>query len=203
MATLQGNSGQTGKQVGQFLTVGFGETSDVMVTELQARYYENTYRGQKFSAMFTAAALAAAAAASSFVLVNPVSSGKNLVLIDALIAAQIVTVETTTSTDVMLGAVLAGALGTVGTAVVINGCLISGSSGSVAKAYATATLNGVPVNIRRLAAFSAQVSAASIHDDIAGAVIVPPGYAIALYAVMGTPADVSIGPVLTWDEVAI
>ncbi len=44
---LSGNQGQSGKQVGQNITAGMGEYSDLLFTELMARYYEQTYRGSK------------------------------------------------------------------------------------------------------------------------------------------------------------
>src|SRR6266446_5056040 len=59
MAILQGNQGQTGKQVGQNLTGGFGEFSDVLVTELMARFYQQNYRGALYSWGKTSTALSA------------------------------------------------------------------------------------------------------------------------------------------------
>jgi len=200
---LQGNQGQTGKQIGQNLVVGLGETSEVLVSELQPRYYENNYRGQVFSATYASAALAAAAAASSFVLVNPVGSGKNLVLLDASLVVAVSTAQTTTSTDVVIGGALSGALTTVGTALTPQNCLIGAPPASVAKAYPTATLNAIPTSVRRIGAVSAQVNLALIHDDIAGAVIITPGYSAAIYSITGTAADVAIAPTLTWAEIAI
>jgi len=89
---LQGNQGQTGKQVGQNLTAGFGEYSDVLVTELQPRYYENIYRG---NAYFLSAASAnptaysgAAAGTPLLALYNPLNSGKNLWVIATYLAQQ-------------------------------------------------------------------------------------------------------------------
>lgn len=46
---LQGNQGQTGKQVGQNITAAMGELSELLVTELHGTLYEQTYRGNVFS----------------------------------------------------------------------------------------------------------------------------------------------------------
>ena len=76
---LQGNQGQTGKQVGQNLTAGFGEFSELLVNELQARYYQNAYRGNSFYAVNTAAQALSVASSTytGLVVQNPAASGKN------------------------------------------------------------------------------------------------------------------------------
>src|ERR1019366_1826210 len=87
---LQGNSGALGKQVGQNLTAGFGETSDLLVTELQARYYEQNYRGLTFFTSLAAAAPTAYAGAGGgtplLAIYNPIASGVNLVLKSAMVS---------------------------------------------------------------------------------------------------------------------
>src|SRR5215472_6620112 len=115
---LQGNQGQTGKLVGANQVVSLGEYGEILATELQPRYYENTYRGQKFSAIYPSTALAVAAAASQFILLNPAGSGKNLVLIDAYVAFTALT-AVASGTDIVIGGVqVSSNPGTVGTAIV-------------------------------------------------------------------------------------
>jgi|ERR1700676_3417242 len=205
MALLQGNQGQIGKQTGQNLTVGFGESSEVLVTELMPRYYENTYRGQKFSVQFPVTALAVAAAASSLVIINPTGSGKNLVFMDAYTSFIAITASAI-GTSVVLGFAANGALGTVGTVVVpVNNLLGSGNT-SVAKCYLTATLNAAPVAARQLASLYGDLAASDqsgVHDDVSGALVLTPGYAVAIFGLGGTPANITVQPSLTWDEVAI
>jgi hypothetical protein len=203
---LQGNQGQTGKQVGQNLTVGLGEYSEVLATELMPRYYENTYRGQKFSCLYASAALATAAAASSFILYNPTGSGKNLVLTDAYIAFTALT-AVATGTDIVLGwAPVATTPGTIGALITPANCFIGNGTTSVAKAAPTATLGTTPTFARVLGSLYGDLAAADqigIHDDIGGAIIIAPGFGVAIFGVNGTPADISIAPCLTWDEVPI
>ena len=87
---LQGNQGQTGKQVGQNLTVGMGELSELLVSELQPRYYEQCYRGNTFFLSVAAAGgtayTGAAGGTPLLALYNPVGSGKNLVLKSACVS---------------------------------------------------------------------------------------------------------------------
>src|SRR5882672_6343040 len=66
-----------------------GRQSDLIVSELQGRYYEQTKRGRKFTAMLAATTTgvaagnitgAAAAASTQFAIWNPAGSGFDLVL---------------------------------------------------------------------------------------------------------------------------
>ena len=44
-----GQQGVTSKQIGANISISLGEFGDQLVSELQARYYEQTYRGNVFS----------------------------------------------------------------------------------------------------------------------------------------------------------
>lgn len=213
MALLQGNSGQTSKQVGQALTVGFGETSDVMVTELQARYYENTYRGNKFNAANQAAVTAPAALTASsvnFTLYNPLGSGVNLVLNFVDITAAQLAETTAGSYQVLLVANTTpsqAAPATV-TALTPQCSLLGASKTSQAKAYSTATLAAIPTVIKPLMTLT---SAATITGaialgsfDIGGSIIVTPGNYVSVQGI-GTSETTSPGLIvaMTWDEVPV
>jgi len=208
---LQGNQGQTGKQVGQNLTAGFGEFSDLLVTELMPCYYEQTYRGNKYSVTWTAAALAAAASASSFVLSNPPNSGKNLVLIDSYVALTSYIAQTLIGTAAILGAApnfVSPLSASSGPLTPVN-TLIGSGNNSVAKAFATATLGVVPVAIRTLAAWVMGTATPGgdavgcVGNDMKGIIIVAPGSAICIFGLGGAAADLTIQPTLTWDEVPV
>src|ERR1700682_447658 len=90
---MQGNQGQTGKQTGQNLTAGMGEFSDVLVTELQPRYYESAYRGLVFSSAVAGGGVALSATAlfstaiATFTpilaIYNPLTNIKNAVILSA------------------------------------------------------------------------------------------------------------------------
>jgi hypothetical protein len=199
MALLQGNSGQTSKQVGQALTVGFGETSDVMVTELQARYYENTYRGNKFGVTFPTAL-------GAFCLFNPASSGKNLVIND--IIAQLITF--TAGATVVPLAIVAIANQTptsTGAGTTPTCTLIGSSNGSVAKTFVSGTIVGAPtVAFRHLAGWYTDLAAgdmgSSVKDEVAGAICIAPGSGIQVVA-FGTPSTNTVSVSMTWDEIPV
>jgi len=203
---LNANQGQSGKQTGQNVPVSVGEYGDVLLTELMPRYYQQTYRGNKYSCLYASAALAVAAAASSFILYNPTGSGKNLVLTDAYIALTAMTAVATGCDIVLAWAPVATTPGTIGTPLVPANCLIGSANKSVAVAAPTATLGTTPTFARVLGSLYGDLAAndiAGIHDDIGGAIIIAPGFGVAIFGVNGTPADVTIAPCLTWDEVPV
>jgi hypothetical protein len=87
MSLIQGNGGtaigSTANQ--QNAAIAVGGSGDLVVSELMPRFYEATFKGNVFTVQFAAAALAAASATSSgnFALFNPVTSGRNVVLLDS------------------------------------------------------------------------------------------------------------------------
>lgn len=100
MATLQLAQGLTGKAVGASVGAGSGEFSELLVTELQPRFYEWAYRGNLFSAGSSTTALSAntitlVAATTPIVGVyNPSTSTANVVILQAAITAFINTLTT-------------------------------------------------------------------------------------------------------------
>jgi hypothetical protein len=203
---LQGNQGQGTKQVGQNITAGFGEYSEMLVTELQPRYYENTYRGKKFSNLFASNALAAAGTSAIDVLINPAGSGVNLVLMDAYTAFTALT-AVATGTLCAIGWFAAAVIpGTIGTLQVPNNMLVGSTQKSNAICAPTATIGVAASYVRTLASLYGDLAANDIvgqHDDIGGAVIVPPGFGLAVYGVTGTVTDVTVQVSLTWDEIPV
>jgi hypothetical protein len=200
------NQGQTGKQTGQNVPASAGEYGEPLVTELMPRYYQQTYRGNKFSQLFASAALAVAAAASSFILYNPTGSGKNLVLVDAYIPVTAIT-AVASGTCITLGwAPVATTPGTIGTLLTPACTLIGSGNKSVAVAAPTATFGTTPTFARVLANLYGDLAAndfVGVHDDIGGAVVIAPGFGVCIFGVNGTPADVTLAPCLTWDEVPV
>jgi hypothetical protein len=226
MALLQGNQGQTGKQQGQGLVAGFGEYSDLLATELMPRYYQQTYRGNKYVCSTAGGGVQLAAthlfstAIATFTpilaIYNPLTSPVNLVLTKSwcgLSAAPLATITQTgafllvggsgqsitnaqSATPVSMktlkasgsqaigvtNAALAGAVG--------NATLLRPISGDIELVTATANVSGIigPIN----------------QEEIAGAIIVPPGGYLAL--ANGISNAVS-GHLVTagfeWDEVPV
>jgi hypothetical protein len=203
---LQGNQGQTGKQMGQNLTLGTGEYTEALITELMARYYQNTYRGLKFTNLFASSALTAAATSAQCVIINPTGSQVNLVLLDAYTAFTAFT-PTTTGANIALGWFACAATpSTIGTLQTPLNCKIGSSVKSNAICAPTATVLVAPAYARSIAGLYADLAASDIggvHDDIAGALILTPGFGLGLFEVNGTASDISVGVSLTWDEIPV
>jgi hypothetical protein len=214
MALLQGNQGQSGKQVGQSLTVGFGEYSEVLITELMPRYYEQTYRGNMFNASNQAAVTAPAALTASsvnFTLYNPLGSGKNLVLafVDITVAQLAETTAGSYQVLLVANAVAGQAAPATTTALATISTLLGSGAQSVAKAFSTATLAAVPVVIKPLLSIT---SAAAItgaiangsSDNIGGTIVVAPGSYISVQGI-GTSETTSPGLIvgMTWAEIPV
>jgi hypothetical protein len=219
---LQGNQGQTGKQTGQNITAGVGEFSDILVSEFQGRFYEQNYRGQLFGNGVTALT---ALTANTITLTNtttpilgvwnPLSSGVNLVILQATLASGINNAASTgPGAFVWAGSVGNSAL-TLGTAPVNHSNLTS--AGSKAKGLAFVALTGLTNNLVLLEAAdfptptiitTAAVSTAiqtptvSYTQNIDGSFIVPPGGVLALLNTVST-TTVSVTGRLLWAEVTV
>lgn len=214
MALLQGNQGQTGKQTGQNLTGGFGEFSEVLITELQPRYYEQTYRGNMFNASNQAAITAPAALTASsvnFTLYNPLGSGKNVVLAFVDITVAQLAETTAGSYQVLLCANTApgqAAPATV-TALSPQSALLGSGIQPSAKVYSTATLAAIPTVIKPLFSITsaATISGAIANgssDNIGGTIVVTPGNYVSVQGI-GTSETTSPGLIvsMTWAEIPV
>jgi hypothetical protein len=207
---LQGNQGQVGKQVGQNLTVGLGETSDMLVTELNARYYEQNYRGNTYFLSVAAAAgtafVGAAGGTPLLGIYNPAGSGKNLVLKAAtigLVAAASAAGQTQFRIYAGVSALPTGTL-----TVPINANTLQ-ASGSVAKGIVNTAMTSstaiqyvTTIGTYYWATAAGAVFSAPITWDAAGQIIVAPGNLLALGAVT-IPTSMTNDASLFWDEVPV
>jgi hypothetical protein len=204
---LQGNQGQTGKAIGQNLVVGLGEFSEVLVSELMARYYENVVRGLVFNACNQAgvALTNLAATATGFILTNPAASGKNLVLLEILFAQTSVAAAAANAAVLLAANINPVAAAVVHTTpLVINNALLGSGQASVAKVDASATLPAAPVAIRTIWQPSVSATATTgvpglVKDEVAGIIVVAPGCAISMTALSALSGITS----MSWAEVAI
>src|ERR1039458_8492969 len=145
---LQGQVGPSVNSDGIFANIRQDRQGGVVLSELNPRYYENTYRGQKFSACLTAAGVIGVLAATnvSYALYNPPSSGKNLVLVAASFAGS-TTVFGTGAVFFAYNPQTSAPAGTV--ALTIKNNLLTGNpAASVAAAYSSATLSATPTAVR-------------------------------------------------------
>lgn len=170
-----------------------GKAAEMMVSELQARFYEQTYRGNTFvldSGSVTAVAATAAAQAmgtAKFLngFFNPTNSGKNAVLIGASIATVSGTPGGPILYEVTAGA---GTLTSASTGTIRSG-LIGGAGKSLMTPQVMVTLTALDADTTALvqigtaggpAASAAGAGVNSVYDNIDGKIIIPPGYAFGL-----------------------
>jgi hypothetical protein len=212
---LQGNQGMTGKQVGQNLTVGFGETSDLLVSELMPPLYEATYRGQVFFLDSDAVTLAAANTTKGALgtvklingLYNPVGSGRNAAITHVNVSVVSGTPAGPFFWNYLSGVVLSNAAtGAIHSAFIggaapsfmipeVGVVLASNTPGATAPLIQLATIGGP-------AAIAAGAGMNSIFEDTRGRIIVPPGVVFGITTV-GAGTTCVVQSTISWAEVAI
>jgi hypothetical protein len=203
---LQGEVGPKSYQDGATPNLRFGRLADAIFSELNGRYYEQVYRGNVFIAALQAgtAITNLNATATGLILTNPAGSGKNLVLLEILLA------QTSTAAAATNWVALAANVNPTAAAVVhttpvtLRNALLGSGASSVAFADSAATLPAAPFVIRALHAPSISATATTavppfIKDEVAGAVIVAPGTAISLTSSAAFSAIASF----TWAELPI
>ncbi len=159
MATVQLQQGAIGKAVGAISTAGAGEFSDVLVTELQARFYQWNNRGNVYSggmlltsisnATFTTAdglsgTLGTAATSTPIAGIwNPSTSGINAVVLQAVVSP-VLTAATSTGTGPLVWVVYIGQSASISTGLnPINRKSFVSPGGSLIKNLAGVALTGL------------------------------------------------------------
>lgn len=181
-----------------------GKTGELMVQAAHAKYQDAVRRGNCYTATtqgITALSLGVTAT-TGLILENPAGSGKNFVILEALVALASQPGTTFIATLGLWGIVTpthtTPTAMTFGTG--FNNALLGGGSGSVALLYSALT-TGAPLCLRAIGggplAASSLVSP-FIKDDIAGALTIAPGTAIS-FGCKGMA--VSVIGTLTWEEV--
>lgn len=203
------------------VTARGGKQGEQMVSELHARWYEQTYRGNLFSTGSGATALSAntvtlVAATTPIVGVwNPPSSGVNLIILQIAVSAY----ANTLTTPVGLGGfVLASSVGNLaistGSApfsrktMALSGSQAKAFPGGVALTGLTNNLvvfDGLEIAVPGPATFStttAIVLGGAGVANIDGSLIVPPGGVLAL---LNTTSTVTMSAVsrMLWEEVPV
>lgn len=226
MATLQGQQGAASKQTGFVANVGFGEFGDMLTTEIMPRYYENTYRGFKFTATTAGGGLQLAAthlfstAIATFTpilaIYNPLTSGKNIVLDHIYAGLSAAPLATVTQTGAFL--LVAGAGQSITNAQTATPVSLSTlkATGSVATGVTNAALVGAVGNstlLRPIAGPLALVTTTANAggilsplpiEEVAGALIVPPGGYLAIAnGISNAVAGHLVSAAFVWDEVPV
>lgn len=180
-----------------------GVTGDLIVSELNGRYFEQVYRGNTFTACNTAAQALSlnSTTATGLILTNPVGSGKLLVLLEVCVA--LATAPAGISTLILTGNVnpLAAAV-THTAALTIQNALLGGGVASVAKADSQATMPTLTV-LRAVGGgpvATGSINSAFIKDEIAGAIVLSPNTSISLQCLTTAISAVTS---MTWAEVPV
>lgn len=177
-----------------------GQLGDIMVSELQGRYYEQTYRKNKFSWSNTAAVTPAATfagTAPTTCLFNPPGSTVNLVLtkVAAVFAAA-------PAGAVVLGLVAGfnAAAPTGVTAGAPQSNFVGGAAGQ-GKTASAVTVGTAPALVLPLLAVEAasSITPPAAFVDIGGSIVIPPGG----YVAINSNAAASIIGSFEWDEVPV
>lgn len=223
---LQGNTGQTGKQVGQGVIAGLGEFSELLVSELQGRYYEANYRGLKYSASTVGGGVQLAAthlfstAIASFTpilaIYNPANSPVNLVLQQAWCGLTAAPLATIAQTGAFLLVGNSGqSITNAQSATPINLKTLK-QAGSQAIGITNVVLAGAvgnPVVIRPMSVAASLVTATANAsgiivqlpvEDVAGGIIIPPGgYLGIANGVSNAVAGHLVNAGFAWDEIPV
>jgi hypothetical protein len=230
---LTGNQGQTGKQLGQNLIAGMGEFSDLLVTELQARFYEQNLRGNVMSAGMlltsisastfnvatgSSATLSTAATSTPIVgLWNPITSGINAVILQAVVSI-ITTALQTTGCGPLSWVAFVGQSAAISTALAITNRKIGGAPGQCKNVSGVAltglqnigaVIGASPIPVPMMNLSSLQTAAGQNTpqggpgvENVDGSIIVPPGGILGLYC-SGTPVANSAASSLLWNEIPV
>jgi hypothetical protein len=214
MSNIGIQQGATGKQVGQVPVASAGEYGEILVSELQARYYEWAYRGKVYTlnngyagtTLVAASAIGQTAWNPAVGLFNPLNSGVNLVILSA--TAGFLS-GTPTSGGIVWGFVApnAGVTAAGGAGAVSLATLVTG--GSIAKTFAQSAMTGSAASVMLepfpvtpfAGAIAATTSNNQVYQEIAGRFIVPPGGVIGISGTLGTSTVVQAS--LSWAEIAI
>lgn len=223
---LQGNQGQTGKQLGQNLTAGFGEFSDLLVSPLMGKYYEQNYRGNKYVASTAGGGVQLAAthlfstAIATFTpilaIYNPLTSPVNLVIQKiwcGLTAAPLATI-TQTGGFLLVGSA-SQIISNAQSATPVNAKTLK-ASGSQAIGVTNAALAGAVGNATLLRPIAGNVeivtataNATGVQggvpvEEVAGSIIVPPGGYLAIAnGISNAVAGHLVTAGFEWDEVPV
>lgn len=202
---IQGVVGTQSNSDGATITGRYGKQGDQIASELHARYYEQTYRGNTFSASTQAVATTTVGLATTYtglVISNPVGSSVNMVLTKASIMQSVIQ-----STQVEAYAIAVGYNASTNVTHTAALTPISNKIGSgltaVGKADTSATLPTAPTYhtfVQNTSTATANGSGSVI--DLEGSVILIPG----AYALWVTPAQASVAGLwfsFQWEEVPV
>jgi hypothetical protein len=187
-----------------------GNYGEATVSELQPKYYENSLRGNTFTAAQTTgeALINLAAGGATFVLFNPTNSGRNLIL-----QTVVVTVTSITGGNgnaaILLGGNTTGTTQTLTTPLIVYNTVVGSTTAGVGKALSSSTFSNTAVGLRYLGSWvqgnvttpATWQTLTYFKDDVAGEIVIPPGSYVGVYDVGSlTLADAAIATSMSWTE---
>jgi hypothetical protein len=212
---IQGNVGQpatTTIAAGTPATARLGGLADVIVSEMQGRYYENAYRGNVFTASQAAAGSTiiaanvspvAGAAAALFTLYNVPGNTKNAVILRTVINS----ISGTPGGGFVFNVIAPPAgITAAGNVTPINNLNFTAVGSQMRILSQTALTGGAAATMFRAVGGPAAVAAGAglygVNEETAGDIIVVPGAALVIAATAtGTTHIVTCS--LTWAEIPV
>lgn len=182
-----------------------GRSGEMVITALHGRYYEQTYRGNLFTATNQAAQAVSVALTTTYTglcISNPIGSNRNLVILSAAFA---LSVAPAAIASIHLIAGYSGTSPVVHTTPLaspgVQNCLIGSQSKATGLADSAATIVNPGYLMPLMGGFTAAALPSSpvAFVDLSGQFVVPPGGWIAIGALT---AVTGFGG-FTWEEVAV
>jgi hypothetical protein len=202
MPATQGAVGvQNNPDSSTLVTARLGKQGEQLASELHARYYEQTYRGNTFSLCTQGTGVTTTAALATtwtgLGIANPVGSGVNLVLNKFGCAQFAAGVAATVG--------IMGAAGTIASTLTPQSRVIGGGQVSKANGSAGATIS-TPLLIATFGQVGSVATTAygltpGLVVDLEGSIIVPPGSFICSYTAAATTTALQFH--FTWEEVPV
>lgn len=178
-----------------------GQQGDAIVSDLHARYYEQTVRQRVFSVNTQGTAVTTTAALATtwtgLGISNPAGSGVNLALLK--FSATQFAVGAASTIGIM------GGVGVLAASLAVQSRLIGGGAVSLANASAGATIS-TPLLITTFGSVGSLATTTyglepGIFVDLEGSIIIPPGSFVATYTSIVTTSALNFG--FCWEEVPI
>jgi hypothetical protein len=202
MPASQGQVGvQNNPDSSNLITARYGKQGEQLASELHARYYEQTYRGNMFSLCTQGTGVTTTAALATtwtgLGIANPAGSGVNLVL--NKFGAQQFAVGAAATVGIMGGAgVIASSLSPQNR--VIGSGTVSKANGSAGATISTPLLIASFGSLGSAATTAYQIEP-GIYIDLEGSIIVPPGSFVCSYTSIITTSALQFH--FVWEEVPV
>lgn len=202
MALNEGTVGERFLATGTIASERLGKMGQLITADGQGRYHELALTRRLFQSYGAAQTLTAVNTTyTGHLLHNPVGSGVNLVLYEVDLQ---VSVTSASLTGIALASAAQTATPTGVTAIERQGNLFMGGATGAVLAYKAATLTAAGTSFRVLMHNTAAINTVGvdrINIELAGSVIVPPGYWVGLAALGAASAASAVGSSIIYAEI--